>query len=80
MAILWVDYLRQCVFYAQYGQEGGGVRGQCAGRELGAWCPPMTYSRTVSRLLNFSESVSNSPLLLGGNSSKSLLLGGCMMQ
>lgn len=27
MAILWMDYLRRRLFYAQCGQEGGGVRG-----------------------------------------------------
>lgn len=79
MATLWLDYLRKHLFCAQCGQEGGGVRGQCAFRVLGAWCPPMTYRRTWSRLFDFSESVSNPSLLLGGKSSESLLFGGCMM-
>lgn len=45
-----------------------------------AWCLPVTYSSTSSRLLNVSEPVSKSPMLLGGSSSESFLLGGCMMQ
>lgn len=37
---------------------------------------PMTYSSTSNRLLNISEPVSNSPMLLSGSSSESLLLWG----
>lgn len=45
-----------------------------------AWYLPMTYSSTSNNLLTVSETVSNSPMLLVGSSSESLLLGGCMVQ
>lgn len=34
IAVLWVDYLREHLFYAQCGREGEGVQGKCAEKDF----------------------------------------------